>query len=364
MHDSDGSADGDAGTAALDDLPPSAKFVHYALRREGPLSQTALVETTRLSRRTVHAAVDRLAESGLVRTRADPADSRRTLYLALGGRDAPGDALVSAGWVADRLEEVRSDDPSVRLLEAGPGYEDGHIPGAVDAPVCAELGRRGVPDAETLFAFLRERGVGPDTTVVTYASEWNTCGAYLYWLLRYYGHENVRVLDGGKDAWTGDGRNLVTTPTRPPAVRYPAPDRRVEAIRARRGDIEAALETDAVLLDVRTDEEFSGRDTTPPRDEPEPLVPGHIPGTINVEWTRVLDATGRFRPADDLLELFVDEGVAPNDEVIVYCNVGERAALVWFALSEVVGYDAVSNYDGSWIEWSSQLDSPVASDGD
>jgi thiosulfate/3-mercaptopyruvate sulfurtransferase len=358
----------DPESNGLDGLPPSAKYVHYALRREGALSQTDLVETTNLSRRTVHSGVSRLVDRGLVRTRPDPEDSRRTLYLALGPGSRGTSALVDPSWVADRHDEFASDDPSFRLMDASRRESEtddsgGVVPGAVPAPVCTEFGRHGAPDGEALARFLGERGVTADTTVVTYSSQFNTCGAYLYWLLRYYGHEDVRLLDGGREAWARE-HDLVSDPADPTPRQYPTPERQVEHIRAHREDIEVALETDTVLLDVRGGDEFTGRDTTPPRNEPEPLVPGHIPGTINVEWTRVVGDDRRFRSADDLLELFVDSGVSPVDDVIVYCNVGERAALVWFALSEIVGYDAVSNYDGSYIEWSSQLDSPVVSGED
>jgi len=352
----------------LDDLPPSSKFIYKTLERHGRMTQKELTEETMLSARTTRYGIKQLQEVGLLESTPALHDARQTCYgLARenGRTDYATDALVEADWLADRLDEFESDDPSMRLVEAdaADSYEDGHIPGAVGVDWVTSLtgeNGRGTPDRATFEELLGRNGVTEDSTVVLYGDESNWFAAYAYWLFKYYGHEQVYLLNGGREYWVERG---YTTTTDDPAFTEREYSARgpLEHLRAYRDDVERALAGDTTLLDVRSSEEFAGDRREPPGDTetPKTMVGGHIPGSVHVPWSKTVDDGGRFEDRDTLAELYESAGLGENDDVIVYCHVGERSAVTWFVLSELLGYDHVANYDGSWSEWGNLVDAPI-----
>ena len=272
------------------------------------------------------------------------------------------DALVETDW----LEENRS-DPSIRVVEVDEdttAYEKGHIPGAVgwnwNTDLHAPVGRDYV-DQEGLSALLRKAGVAPDTTVILYGGNNNWFAAYAYWVLRYLGYGNVKLLNGGRKKWELESRALDQD-----APGYPATDISVEGpivgdFRAYRDDVLARLkEGDASLIDVRSPEEYRGEKLAPdhlPQEQAQ--VPGHIPGAKNIPWAKAANDDGTFKSADELRALYDGAGVTARSEVIAYCRIGERSSHTWFALHELLGYGNVKNYDGSWTEYGSLVGVPV-----
>lgn len=275
-------------------------------------------------------------------------------------------SLVTADWVADRLGRFRSPDPDYRLVEVDVNpafYERGHAPGAVgldwrrlQAPVRRDLLSR--TDLETL---LGEHGVEEDTTVVLYGDDANWFAAHAYWQLTYHGHADVRLLDGGRRYWVEEGYPTTRERPAPPTVSYdaaPADD----SIRAFREDVVAALGTETRLVDVRSAQEFRGERTAPPGSDESALRGGHVPGAEHVFWAENVRADGRFRSLERLRALYEDHGVRPEDEVVVYCRIGERASVAWFVLTELLEYPEVRVYDGSWAEWGNAVGLPIARD--
>jgi thiosulfate/3-mercaptopyruvate sulfurtransferase len=300
-------------------------------------------------------------------------DARQTCYeLTIGGEDGfeyENDVLVEAEWVHDRLDRFQSDDPSFRLVEVDTtgSYEATHVPGAIHFDWRTSLtgdNGRGAPRKEQFEAFLGDNGITADSTVVLYGDQSNWFAAYAYWLFKYFGHEDVNLLNGGRSYWIERGYpTTIDVPTFP-ETSYEARGP-FERIRARRDDVEAALMGDTKLLDVRSAAEFTGDRRSPPdaEDAPSTMVGGHIPGSSNLPWSNVLADDGRFKTESELRQLFEDEDIAREDEVVVYCHLGERSAVVWFVLSELLGYDDVRNYDGSWAEWANLVDAPVETEG-
>jgi len=345
---------------ALADLPPSSKFVYNVLERDGTMTLKELTEETLLGSRTARYGLSKLRDADLVREAPALHDGRQTCYsvshrsLGESRTTYPETALVHPDALERALETVGGDDAAFRLLEVSGTYAEGHVPGAVELDPESEFSdARGVPRPAHLEDVLGERGITPDTTVVVYGEENNEDAAFVYWVLAYYGHRDVRLLDGGKRHWRDSDYALTTDVPAVTARTYSlvrAPD---EDVRAYREDVRDALATDAALVDVRTRAEYCGETDAPAR------VSGHIPQTVNLEWTSVLREDGRFRPRGDLADAVADLGVDPDDDVIVYCNFGERSALVWVALSELLGFERVANYDGSWTEWGNLVDAPI-----
>ena len=210
-------------------------------------------------------------------------------------------------------------------------------------------------DFETLNA---EHGIGEDSTVVLYGDNSNWFAAYTYWQFKYYGHEDVKLLDGGRDYWLDN--DYPTTDEVPsfPETTYEAeePD---ESIRAYRDDVDDAIGAGVPLVDVRSPEEYSGEILAPPGLQETAQRGGHIPGASNISWAATVNDDGTFKSHDELQDLYEDGGITNDQEVVAYCRIGERSSIAWFALSELLGYDDVTNYDGSWTEWGNLVDAPI-----
>jgi thiosulfate/3-mercaptopyruvate sulfurtransferase len=216
-------------------------------------------------------------------------------------------------------------------------------------------------DQDGLSRLLQQAGVGPDTTVVLYGGNNNWFAAYAYWLLRHLGFGNVKLLNGGRKKWELESR-IVTmdVPTYAPTdftVHGPVN----AAIRAFRDEVlDRVAQGNAALVDVRSPEEYRGEKLAPdhlPQEQAQ--VPGHIPGAANIPWAKAAGEDGTFRSADELRALYQSEGITPDKEVIAYCRIGERSSHTWFALTELLGYQNVKNYDGSWTEYGSLVGVPV-----
>jgi thiosulfate/3-mercaptopyruvate sulfurtransferase len=273
------------------------------------------------------------------------------------------DVLVSTDWVADHLN-----DPKVRLVESDEDvllYETGHIPGAVKIDWVADLNDPLVRDyvsRERLQAVLRAKGIGNDTTIVFYGDKNNWWACYSFWVLRLFGVENLKVMDGGRMRWTQEGRPLETAVPSYPAGNITIGDRNDAAIRAFRDDVLEHVRANRPLVDVRSPEEFRGERLHMPEYPSEgALRGGHIPGARSIPWARAVNPeTHTFRPASELRTLYEQEnGLKRNADTVVYCRIGERSSHTWFALTYLLGFDKVRNYDGSWTEWGNAVRLPI-----
>lgn len=272
------------------------------------------------------------------------------------------EVLVSTDWVAEHL-----DDPAYRLVEVDEdteAYAGGHIRGAIAWHWKEDLHdalQRQFVSQEELAELLRRSGVGPDTTVVLYGGNNNWFATYAYWLLRYLGFDRVRLMDGGRKKWELEERELVTdVPSYTPADPGPlAPVR--EELRAYRDDVLAHIgAAGGAMVDVRSPAEYSGEVLAPPHlPQEQAQVPGHIPGAANVPWASAAREDGSFKSDEDLTALYGGVGVTPDKDVIAYCRIGERSSHTWFVLHEILGYERVRNYDGSWTEYGSLVGVPV-----
>ncbi|WP_330631176.1 sulfurtransferase [Halocatena halophila] len=274
------------------------------------------------------------------------------------------DVLVSAEWVEDHLDEFQSDDSSYRLVEVDvdtEAYGDGHAPGAIGFNWETQLQdqtRRDLLDQSDFESLLGEHGIANDSTVVLYGDNSNWFAAYTYWQFKYYGHDDVRLLDGGRDYWLDNDYPLTDEEPSFAAVEYTAGEPN-ESIRAYRSDVEAAIGDGVPLVDVRSPEEFSGELLAPPGLQETAQRGGHIPGASNVSWAAVVQDDGRFKSRDDLEALYGAEDINGDGDVIAYCRIGERSSIAWFALHELLGYEEAVNYDGSWTEWGNLVDAPI-----
>ncbi|HXV56437.1 MAG TPA: sulfurtransferase [Gaiellaceae bacterium] len=269
--------------------------------------------------------------------------------------------LVSTGWLADHLGD---DGLVVAEVDENPDlYEEGHIPGAVKLHWREDLQdpvERDIVDREAFERLLGERGIGNDTTVVLYGDKNNWFAAYAYWYLKVYGHADVRILDGGRQKWIDEGRELVQDVPSPRPASYAAKDRD-ESIRAYRDQVREWLERGGVaLVDVRSPGEYAGDLIAPPGYEQEGAQrAGHIPTAVSIPWASAVRDDGTFKSPEELRELYGGKGVTPDQPVTAYCRIGERSAHTWFVLSELLGYEDVRNYDGSWTEWGNLVDVPI-----
>jgi thiosulfate/3-mercaptopyruvate sulfurtransferase len=269
--------------------------------------------------------------------------------------------LVSTDWLQPRLGEpglvVVESDEDVLL------YETGHIPSAVKIDWHTDLNDPVVRDyiSGVQFAALASsKGISRDSTVVIYGDKNNWWAAYALWVFTLFGHTDVRLLDGGRDAWISEGRPVTTDESQVVPATYPVVERDDTAIRAFKDDVLGHF--GSPLIDVRSPEEFSGERTTAPAyPEEGALRAGHIPTAQNVPWARAAAADGTFRGIDELNAIYRDgAGLTDGDDIIAYCRIGERSSHTWFVLTHLLGFEGVRNYDGSWTEWGSAVRVPIA----
>ena len=268
--------------------------------------------------------------------------------------------LVSTAW----LDEHRG-EPGLVIVESDEDvllYETGHIPGAVKIDWHTELNdpvERDYIDGTEFARLLSSKGIERDSTIVIYGDKSNWWAAYALWVFTLFGHEDVRLLDGGRAKWQAEDRDFVTTKSVPEPTVYPVVEREDSAIRAFKDDVLAHLGNP--LIDVRSPEEFSGERTTAPAyPEESALRAGHIPSAHSVPWARAAADDGTFRPRAELDAIYRDEvGLSDADPVIAYCRIGERSSHTWFVLTHLLGFTKVRNYDGSWTEWGSAVRVPI-----
>jgi thiosulfate/3-mercaptopyruvate sulfurtransferase len=269
------------------------------------------------------------------------------------------DVLVDADWV-----EAHNGEPGLVLVEVDEdtsAYDKGHIRNAVKIDWKKDLQdpvRRDFVDREGFEKLLSERGISNDDTVVLYGGNNNWFAAYAYWYFRLYGHQNVKLLDGGRKKWELESRELVTEVPQRPATQYRAQEQDT-SLRAFRDEVVAAIGT-RNLVDVRSHDEFAGRLLAPahlPQEQAQ--RGGHIPTARNVPWSKAADEDGTFKSDDALRTLYGDAGVDFNVDTIAYCRIGERSAHTWFVLHELLGQPNVKNYDGSWTEYGSLVGVPI-----
>ena len=271
--------------------------------------------------------------------------------------------VVSTDWLAGQLAAgnpgrivVVESDEDVLL------YDTGHIPGAVKVDWHLDLNdpvRRDYVDGGRFAKVLGERGIGRDTTVIIYGDKSNWWAAYALWVFTLFGHEDVRLLDGGRATWIAEGREITREVPVQTAVHYPVVERHDAPIRAFKDDVLSHL--GQPMVDVRSPGEFSGELLHMP-DYPQEgaMRGGHIPGARSVPWARAAAEGGTFKNRADLEAIYLTEqGLSPSDDVVAYCRIGERSSHTWFVLTHLLGFERVRNYDGSWTEWGNAVGVPV-----
>ncbi|MEN9288258.1 MAG: hypothetical protein RLZ88_928 [Actinomycetota bacterium] len=268
--------------------------------------------------------------------------------------------LVSSGWLQDHLNDdnlvVVESDEDVLL------YSTGHIPGAVTIDWHTELNQpvmRDYLDGADFAKLLGSRGIGRDTTVIIYGDKSNWWAAYALWVFKLFGHADVRLLDGGRDNWIAEGRELTRDEPTVSPVEYPVIERDDKTLRAFRDDVLAHFGNP--LVDVRSPEEYSGERThMPAYPEEGALRGGHIPSAASVPWARAAGENGVFKTRRELEDVYLEgAGLKAGDNVIAYCRIGERSSHTWFVLKYLLGFENVRNYDGSWTEWGSLVGVPI-----
>lgn len=279
------------------------------------------------------------------------------------GGYAHPEVLVDADWVQAHLS-----DPNVRLVEVDvdtSAYEKGHIAGAIGFNWQTQLSdnvRRDIPSKAEWETLLGQAGIGNDHTVVLYGDSNNWFAAYAFWLFQMFGHQDVRLLNGGRKKWEADGRPFTTEAPSYPATQYHASEPN-QSLRAYRDEILAGLRgREFALVDVRSPAEFSGEVIAPAGMTETAQRGGHIPGAANIPWAQAVQEDGTFKPAEQLRELYAAKGVTGDKAIIAYCRIGERSSHSWFALKYLLGYHNCRNYDGSWTEWGSIIGAPIERD--
>lgn len=273
------------------------------------------------------------------------------------------EVLVSTDWVASHL-----DDPGVRIIESNEDpllYSTGHVPGAVEVDWTRDLNdpvRRDYLGKDGFQELMRRIGVTPDTTVVFYGDRNNWWATYAYWVFQLFGHGKAKVMDGGRIKWVNEGRPVSKDAPSYPKSGYEARDRDDKTIRAFRDQVLEHTNGKRPMIDVRSPPEYSGERLHMPEYPNEgALRGGHIPGAANIPWARAVNPDdGTFKSAEDLRALYEGEArLKPEDDVIVYCRIGERSSHTWFVLTHLLGYKQVRNYDGSWTEWGNLVGVPI-----
>jgi thiosulfate/3-mercaptopyruvate sulfurtransferase len=275
-------------------------------------------------------------------------------------RLARSDVLVTTAWVAEHGQ-----DPGVRLVEVDvdtTAYASGHIAGAVGWNWTSQLQdqrRRDILTKEDLEGLLRQAGIRNDDLIVLYGDNNNWFAAYAYWLLTLYGHERLRLMDGGRKKWELEGRPFTTEVPQYPPSSYTAKERD-ETFRARRQLVLERLGDPKVrLVDVRSPQEFTGEVLAPPGLSETAQRGGHIPGAANIPWSQAVNEDGTFKSDAELEALYQSRGITRDKDVIAYCRIGERSSHTWFVLKKLLDFPEVKNYDGSWTEWGSMIDVPI-----
>lgn len=272
---------------------------------------------------------------------------------------ARSDVLVSAEWAENNLDAPKT--VFVEVDEDTSAYEDGHIAGAVRLDWKTELQdqvKRDFVDQQQFSKLLSDKGIANDDTVILYGGNNNWFAAYAYWYFKLYGHEDVKLLDGGRKKWELDGRPLTTEVPQRAATSYTAAAPNND-IRAFRDEVIAAI-GEKNLVDVRSPDEFSGKILAPahlPQEQSQRA--GHIPSAINVPWSKAANEDGTFKSDEDLAKLYAEAGLDGTKETIAYCRIGERSSHTWFVLQELLGHQNVKNYDGSWTEYGSLVGAPI-----
>lgn len=268
--------------------------------------------------------------------------------------------LVTTDWAAGHLQ-----DEGFRFVEVDVNtrsYDAGHIPGAAGWNWQTQLQdqlRRTIVSKPDFEQLLGETGIDNDTTIILYGDNNNWFAAWAYWLLKYYGHKDVRLLDGGRKKWEDEGRELTTAKPDFKETEYTIENINKE-VRAFRDDVAENLGKSSFgLVDVRSPDEFTGKILAPPGLKELSQRAGHIPGASNIPWSKAVNEDGTFKSKDELRKLYKSEGITPDKDIIAYCRIGERSAHSWFVLNELLEFPNVRNYDGSWTEWGNLIDAPV-----
>jgi thiosulfate/3-mercaptopyruvate sulfurtransferase len=273
------------------------------------------------------------------------------------------EVLVSTEWLAEHLT-----DPGVRIVESNEDvllYDTGHIPGAVHIDWREDLQDPLVRDyisPESFAELCSRHGITPETTCIFYGDKSNWWACYALWAFRLFGHEKVRILNGGRDKWLVESRPITKEKPACPRTSYPVPPGRRDAeIRAFYDDTLAHMQARRPLIDVRSPGEFKGDVTHMPEYPQEGVLRGgHIPGAKSVPWKTAVNEDGTFKSADELRMIYAEQcGLKPEDDIVAYCRIGERSSHTWFVLHYLLGYPKVRNYDGSWTEWGNRVRAPI-----
>ena len=271
------------------------------------------------------------------------------------------EVLVTTDWVAEHLGDAK-----VRLVEVDVdtgAYDKGHVQKAVGWNWQSQLQdglRRDITDKKEFEELCSKSGIANDSTVVLYGDNNNWFAAWAFWQFKYYGHADVRLMNGGRKKWELESRPLTTDDPKPVAAKYSAKDPDA-SVRARRDYVFAALDKgNTYMVDVRSPDEFTGKIIAPPGLPETAQRPGHIPGAVNIPWSKAVNDDGTFRSLEELQALYGGKGVTDDRETIAYCRIGERSSHTWFVLKYLMGLSKVRNYDGSWTEWGNLVDAPIA----
>lgn len=270
------------------------------------------------------------------------------------------ESLVETDWVAEHLN-----DPGVRIVESDEDYllyETGHIPGAVKIDWFTTLQhpvRRDFLTRQEFEDLCSRMGIDNDTTIVFYGDKNNWFACYSFWLFEYYGHERLKIMNGGRAKWAAEGRPMTREVPQYPRSTYRSSTVK-ENIRAYRDEVMKHIQVDGALVDVRSPQEFTGELLHMPNYPQEGAQRGgHIPGAVNIPWSKAVREDGTFKTAEELRQMYETQGIKPDAEIIAYCRIGERSSHTWFVLKYLLGYPDVRNYDGSWTEWGNLVGAPI-----
>ncbi|HKO63708.1 MAG TPA: sulfurtransferase [Candidatus Nitrosocosmicus sp.] len=280
----------------------------------------------------------------------------------MSSRYAHPEVLVDTGWTEDHLK-----DPNVRIAEVDydpkANYDLGHIPGSVLFDWKKDINdplSRNIISKESCEELLKKSGINQDTTLILYGDFNNWFAAFAFWVFKYYGYNDVRIMNGGRKKWLEEDRSIDKTIATYPPGNFKASDPD-ERIRTYLNHVSKSLKNNqSILVDVRSPAEFKGEVTAPAEYPTEHAQRGgHIPAAINVPWGKAVNEDGTFKSIEDLTKLYNENGIHPEKEVISYCRIGERSSHTWFVLKYLLGYPDVKNYDGSWTEWGNMIGNPI-----